>query len=97
MGLQQILHTLATALHNDQNYDGIQAAIKMLTKLVEKQNPESICQHLADIMPGLLKVTVGVYIPGKSIQLWPKPDPGLCTSNEGRFLKAYWINMLDNF
>jgi len=32
-----------------------QAAIKMLTKLVEKQNPESICQHLADIMPGLLK------------------------------------------
>ena len=26
-----------------------------------------------------------------------KPDPGLCTSNEGRFLKVYWMNMLDNF
>ena len=26
-----------------------------------------------------------------------KPDPGLCTSNEGRFLKFYKINILDNF
>ena len=25
------------------------------------------------------------------------PDPGLCASNEGRFLKLYWINILDNF
>jgi len=32
-----------------------QAAIKMLTKLVEKQTPESIEMHLAEIMPGLLK------------------------------------------
>jgi len=32
-----------------------QAAIKMLTKLVEKQTPESIHAHLGDIMPGLLK------------------------------------------
>ena len=28
----------------------------MLTKLVEKQTPESMCQHLTDVMPGLLKV-----------------------------------------
>ena len=28
----------------------------MLTKLVEKQTPESIEMHLAEIMPGLLKV-----------------------------------------
>ena len=28
----------------------------MLTKLVEKQTPESMCQHLPDVMPGLLKV-----------------------------------------
>ena len=26
-----------------------------------------------------------------------KPDPGLCSSNEGRFLKVYRINILDNF
>jgi CLIP-associating protein 1/2 len=32
-----------------------QAAIKMLTKLVERQTPESISHHLADVMPGLLK------------------------------------------
>jgi len=32
-----------------------QAAIKMLTKLVEKQTPESMEVHLAEIMPGLLK------------------------------------------
>jgi len=32
-----------------------QAAIKMLTKLVEKQTPGSMSQHLAEIMPGLLK------------------------------------------
>ena len=25
-----------------------------------------------------------------------KPDPGLCTSNEGRFLKFYIMNILDN-
>ena len=33
----------------------VQAAIKMLTKLVEKQTPGSMSQHLGDIMPGLLK------------------------------------------
>jgi len=32
-----------------------QAAIKMLTKLVEKQTPDSVEVHLAEIMPGLLK------------------------------------------
>merc|ERR1719154_648654 len=32
-----------------------QAAIKMLTKLVEKQTPDSMEVHLAEIMPGLLK------------------------------------------
>jgi len=32
-----------------------QAAIKMLTKLVEKQTPDGISQHLSDVMPGLLK------------------------------------------
>ena len=26
-----------------------------------------------------------------------KPDPGLCTSNEERFLKFYWMNILYNF
>ena len=25
------------------------------------------------------------------------PDPGLCISNEGRFLKDYLMNILDNF
>jgi CLIP-associating protein 1/2 len=32
-----------------------QAAIKMLTKLVEKQTPDSVEVHLQEIMPGLLK------------------------------------------
>ena len=32
------------------------------------------------------------------IRLWPKkPDPGHCTSNEGRFFKVYETNILDNF
>ena len=26
-----------------------------------------------------------------------KPDPGLCTSNEGRFLKVLEANILDKF
>ena len=26
-----------------------------------------------------------------------KPDPGLCTSNEGRFLKFYFFDILENF
>ena len=26
-----------------------------------------------------------------------KPDPGICTSNEGRFLKVFNANILDNF
>ena len=30
----------------------------MLTKLVEKQTPESMEVHLAEIMPGLLKVRI---------------------------------------
>ena len=29
--------------------------------------------------------------------LGKKPDPGLCPSNEGRFLKVYIIIILDNF
>ena len=33
-----------------------QAAIKMLTKLVERQTPDSIEPHLSELMPGLLKV-----------------------------------------
>ena len=33
-----------------------QAAIKMLTKVVERQTPESMESHVADVMPGLLKV-----------------------------------------
>lgn len=32
-----------------------QAAIKMLTKVVEKQSPESMEMHVAEVMPGLLK------------------------------------------
>ena len=32
------------------------------------------------------------------IRFWPKtPDPGLSTSNEGRFLKVFKANILDNF
>jgi D-serine dehydratase len=34
-----------------------QGAIKMLTKLVEQKSKEVIEPHLADIMPGLIKVT----------------------------------------
>ena len=31
------------------------------------------------------------------IRFWQeKPDPGLCTSNEGRFLVVYRMNILDN-
>ena len=34
---------------------------------------------------------------GMRIRVWPKnPDPGLSTSNEGRFLKVHWMNILDN-
>ena len=33
-----------------------QAAIKMLTKLVERQTPDSIEPHLSQLMQGLLKV-----------------------------------------
>ena len=35
-----------------------QAAIKMLTKLVERQTPDTMTQHLGEIMPGLLKVGI---------------------------------------
>ena len=32
------------------------------------------------------------------IRFWPKkPDPGLCISNEERFLKVYEAKVLDNF
>ena len=34
---------------------------------------------------------------GVRIRFWPKkPDPGLYTSNEWRFLKVYETNILDN-
>ena len=34
---------------------------------------------------------------GMRIRFGPKkPDVGLCTSNEGRFLKCYFTNILDN-
>ena len=39
-----------------------QAAIKMLTKLVEKQSGAVVEQHLAEIMPGLLKVNLELSI-----------------------------------
>ena len=35
-----------------------QAAIKMLTKVVERQTPESMATHVTEVMPGLLKVSV---------------------------------------
>ena len=50
--------------------------------------------------------TSTLYHPGQKVstvnQGWgsgvdQKPDPGLCTSNKGRFLKVYWMNILDNF
>ena len=31
------------------------------------------------------------------INFWQETDSGLCTSNEGRFLKFYKTNILDNF
>ena len=34
-----------------------QAAIKMLTKVVEKQTPDTMEIHVAEVMPGLLKVS----------------------------------------
>ena len=39
-----------------------QAAIKMLTKLVERQSPDSIEPHLSELMPGLLKVVTDRFI-----------------------------------
>lgn len=39
-----------------------QAAIKMLTKLVEKQSGAVVEHHLAEIMPGLLKVNLELAI-----------------------------------
>ena len=33
-----------------------QAAIKMLTKVVERQTPDSMQLHVGEVMPGLLKV-----------------------------------------
>ena len=38
-----------------------QAAIKMLTKLVERQSPVSIEPHLSELMPGLLKVLTDLF------------------------------------
>lgn len=38
-----------------------QAAIKMLTKLVERQSPDSIEPHLSELMPGLLKVITYLF------------------------------------
>ena len=45
---------------------------------------------------------VGEYLlhlfAGMRIRFWPKKtDPGLCTSNEGRILEVYKMNILDNF
>ena len=34
-----------------------QAAIKMLTKVVERQTPDSMQLHVGEVMPGLLKVS----------------------------------------
>ena len=34
-----------------------QAAIKMLTKVVEKQTPGDMEAHVGEVMPGLLKVS----------------------------------------
>jgi hypothetical protein len=34
-----------------------QGAIKMLTKLVEQKSKEAVEPHLAEVMPGLIKVT----------------------------------------
>ena len=33
----------------------------------------------------------------KASGCWPNSDPGLFASNDGRFFKLYWINILDNF
>ena len=39
-----------------------QAAIKMLTKVVERQTPESMEAHVGDVMPGLLKVSMMIMM-----------------------------------
>jgi hypothetical protein len=35
-----------------------QGAIKMLTKLVEQKSKEAVEPHLAEVMPGLIKVSL---------------------------------------
>ena len=52
----------------------------MLTKLVEKQTPESMCQHLADVMPGLLKV---IYIIKQDIRIYMSPIAGQTAGPNG--------------
>ena len=40
---------------------------------------------------------LGIYEPVMWIRFWTKPDPGFRTSNEGRFLKFYKMNIIDTF
>ena len=44
----------------------------MLTKLVEKQTPESMEVHLAEIMPGLLKVRISLKLVLMIIIVYPR-------------------------
>ena len=44
----------------------------MLTKLVEKQTPESMEVHLAEIMPGLLKVRISLILVLMIIIVYPR-------------------------
>ena len=42
-------------------------------------------------------IKLKVLIRDEDPVLAKKPDPGLCTSNEGRCLKVYFMNILDYF
>ena len=44
-----------------------------------------------------LSKRTGWHLPIEDPVLAKKPDPGLCTSNEGRFLKVFKANIPDNF
>jgi hypothetical protein len=51
-----------------------QGAIKMLTKLVEQKSKEVLEPHLADVMPGLIKVSFFFFC-GATVQSGPWPPP----------------------
>ena len=49
------------------------------------------------LFPASKQSRVSVSGSGFPIRVWPISDPGLCTSNKGRFQKVYVMNIFDNF